>query len=229
MGGSGSSRWKKHRKARLVTEAMAIDLRDSEWKAVLTNDRAEGAVRWSRSGSPRAWIDFLLAPVNSDGNRRNLVLDSTGDEYEPKQLVVLGLRLAGFSRQWFAGCQGCDRWVKSLYALSQNDRFRCRVCCGLTYASVQAHDARSDLARRDPVGFAQSRARAPQTVNSQLVTATLNLEALDPYRPGRGWGRKSTTSLPTTPWTQLVDQMRQDYIDRWGFPPEDAGRIARSD
>jgi hypothetical protein len=207
---------------------MALDLRHPEWKAVLANDRAEGSIHWSRSGNPRAWINFLIAPVNSDGTR-NLVLDSTRDEYEPKQVVSLALRSAGFSRQWFAGCQGCDRWVKSLYALSQSDRFRCRVCCGLTYASVQKHDARSDLARRDPVGFARSRARAPQTVNSQLVTATLKLDALDPYRPGRGWGRRSTTSLPTTPWTQMVDRMRQDYIDRWGFAPEDAGKVAGSD
>jgi hypothetical protein len=110
--------------------------------------------------------------------------------------------------------------------MNRHERFRCQTCSNLTYASVQKHDARSDLARRDPVGFAQSRARAPQTVNSQLVTASLKLEALDPYRPGRGWGRKSTTSRPTNPWTQMVAEWRQDYIDRWGFPPEDARKVA---
>jgi hypothetical protein len=172
--------------------------------------------------APR-WVNFLIAPVNSDGTR-NLVLDSTRDEYEPKQLVVLGLRPAGFSRQWFAGCQGCDRWVKSLYAMNQHDRFRCRICSNLTYASVQKHDSRSDLARRDPVGFAQSRARAPQTVNSQLVTATLKLDALDPYRPGRGWGRRSTTS-----WSRMVAQVHEDFREKWGFELEDVGKVASSD
>jgi hypothetical protein len=205
---------------------MAIDLRHPEWKTVLANDRAEGSIHWSRSGNPRAWIDFLLAPLNSDGTR-NLVLDASGDPYEPKQVVSLALRPAGFSRQWFAGCQGCDKWVKSLYVISQHDRFKCRTCQNLTYASVQKHDARSDLARRDPVGFAQSRARAPQTVNSQLVTASLNLEALDPWRSGRGWGKKSATTCSTNPLTRMADRMRQEYIDRWGFPPEDAGKVAR--
>jgi hypothetical protein len=224
MGGSGSTRWKDHQKARLVTEAMAIDLRHPSWKVVLANDRAEGSIHWKNAaaGSPR-WVNFLIAPVNSDGTR-NLVLDSTRDEFEPKQLVSLALRSAGFARQWFAGCQGCDRWVRTLYAVSQSDRFRCRVCCGLTYASVQKHDARSDLARRDPEGFIQSRSKAPNTIHSQLVTAFLAAGAQASWRPGRRWGKKSTTT-----WTQMADRMRQEYIDRWGFTPEDSGKVAGSD
>jgi hypothetical protein len=223
MGGSGSTRWKDHQKARLVGEAMALDLRHPSWKAVLANDRAEGTLHWKNTaaGSPR-WVNFLIAPVNSDGTR-NLVLDSTRDEFEPKQLGSLALRSAGFARQWFAGCQGCDRWVRTLYAVSQSDRFRCRVCCGLTYASVQKHDARSDLARRDPVGFAESRARAPQTARSRAVTSFLEVEARDPYRPGRGWGKKSATTL-----SRMAERMRQEY-DRWRFPPEDSGKVTGSD
>jgi hypothetical protein len=189
MGGTGSSRWKDHQKARQVTDAMRIDLRHPEWKSLLANDRAEGTLQWSRSGSPMGWVDFILGPVNPDGTR-NLVIDRTGDEYEPKQLVVLGLRQAGFSSHWFAGCRGCDRWVRALYAISQHDLFKCRVCSGLTYASVQKHDSRLDCARRDPQGFLALRARAPQTTRSRAVTAFLVLEARDPYRPGRGWARK---------------------------------------
>ena len=222
MGGSGSTRWRNHQKARLVTEAMKIDLRDPEWKSLLSNDRAEGTLRWSdsRSGNSTGWADFRLSPLDPSGTR-NLVLDRTGDEFEPREVVSLGLRPAGFSRQWFCGCRSCDRWVKTLYAISQSDRFTCRQCSGLTYRSVQKHDSRLDLARRDPEGFIQSRSRAPQTARSQMVTASLVFEAQDSYRPGRGWGRRSTTA-----WSRMVAEMRTDYERRWGFPPEESGRIA---
>jgi hypothetical protein len=143
---------------------MKIDLRLPEWKNLLAKDRADGTAYWSRSGSSTGWADFLLAPIQPDGTR-NLVLDTTGDDYEPKQVVVLGLRPAGFMVQWFAGCRGCDRWVKTMYAIDQHDQFRCRKCSNLTYASVQNHDARLDFARRDPFGFAESRAKAPKTAN----------------------------------------------------------------
>ena len=58
-----------------------------------------------------------------------------------------------------------------------------------------------------------------------MVTAWLAFEGLQRAtlpRKGRGWGRRSTTS-----WTRMAAQMRQEYIDRWGFAPEDSGRIAR--
>ena len=222
MGGSGSGRWKGHQKAPLITDAMALDLRHPEWKSLLANDRAEGTLHWSdsRSGGSKGWADFILAPVN-DG-ARNLVLHRTGDEFEPRELVVLGLRPAGFSAHWFAGCGSCDRWVRTLYAVSQNDRFMCRKCSNLTYRSVQGHDARLDLARRDPEAFIQLRSTAPQTARSKLVTAFLVAGALDPWRPGRSWGKKSTTT-----WSRMVARMRQDFVDRWGFAPEDSGRVAR--
>jgi hypothetical protein len=191
---------------------MKIDLRDPEWKALLSRERAEGTLRWSRSGSSTGWADFILSAVNPDGIR-NLVLDRTSDEFEPKQLVSLGLRPAGFSRQWFAGCRSCDRWVRTLYAISQSDRFTCRACQNLTYASVQQHDSRLDLVRRDPEGFLQSRSQAPQTLRSQMVTVSLALDAQDPYRPGRGWGRKSVTS-----GTRFLAAMKQEWEDRWGRP-----------
>ena len=214
MGGSGSGRWRNHRKARLVTEARKIDLRDPEWKSLLARDRAEGTFQWSdsRSGGSTGWADFILSAVNPDGTR-NLVLDTNADPYEPKQVVSLGLRPAGFSAHWFAGCRSCDRWVRVLYAISQSDRFTCRQCAGLTYRSTQTHDSRLDMARRDPQGFLQSRSQAPQTLRSQMVTASLAWEALDPYRPGRGWGRKSTT-----PWTRMVAAMQREWEDRWGRP-----------
>jgi hypothetical protein len=191
MGGKNSTRWRNHQKAILVKEAMKIDMRDPQWKALLARERAEGTLQWSdpRTGNP-VWANFILAPLNPDG-ARNLILHRAEDEFE--QLVSLALRPAGFSRQWFAGCRGCDSWVKTLYAISQHDRFKCRICSNLTYASVQQHDARLDFARRDLQGFLVSRARAPQTLRSRFVTASIAYEAQDSYRRGRGWGKP----LPT--------------------------------
>ena len=191
MGGIGSGRWRNHCKARLVTEAMALDLRNPKLRTLLASERAQGTLYWSnpRTGSPMGWSDFLLAPVDPDGTRRNLVLHRTEDEFEPRELVPLRLRPAGFAAHWFAGCHSCDRWVRTLYAISQHDRFRCRTCSKLIYRSVQQHDARLDFARRDLSGFLAARAKAPKTFNSQSVTASLTLAAQDRYRPGRGWGR----------------------------------------
>ena len=180
MGGIGSSRWRDHVRKTLVDECMALDLRHTKVKALLAGDRAEGTLLWShpRSGDPTGWADFLLAPVNSNGTR-SLVLDVTGDEFEPKQLIVLSERPAGFSAHWFAGCRSCGAAVRTLFAVSQNDRFRCRICSDLTYRSVQQHDARVDWALRDPQGFFDARDRAPQTPNSQRATTWLVIRAVN--------------------------------------------------
>ena len=77
------------------------------------------------------WVDFILGPVNPDGTR-NLVLDRTADPYEPKQCVSLGLRSAGFAAHWHAGCRGCDRWVRALYAVGQHDLGVAPVCLIVT-------------------------------------------------------------------------------------------------
>ena len=210
MGGIGSSRWKNHQKLRLVEKAMALDLRHPKLKTLLTSDRAEGRLYWSdpRTGRPTRWADFLLASVNPDG-RRNLVLDRTGDEYEDNEVIALELRPAGFSSYWFAGCRSCGNAVRTLFTVNQNDRFRCRICSDLTYASVQAHDARVDLAARDPEAFIEARARAPRTLRSHCVTYSLAQRALERMaqrQRGRTWGRRSTTS-----WTRAIDEMRRDY------------------
>ena len=188
---------------------MKIDLRHPEWKSLLASDRAEGTVRWEKG-----WTDFILAPLQSDGTR-NLVLDRTGDVYEPKQCVSLGLRSAGFSSHWFAGCRGCDRWVRTLYAISQSDLFKCRACSGLTYASVQQHDSRLDFARRDLAGFLASRATAPQTTRSRAITGFLSAGAQDPWRPGRGWAKKSVTGFD-----RGGAGLRREWEDSWrrSFP-----------
>jgi hypothetical protein len=167
-------------------------------------------------------LAFSLSPILEDGSRR-LVIDP-GDNRR-KQSIRLQRAQRGWYSGWLFHCPSdCGRRARKLYALPQWMVFGCRQCAGLAYRSTQQHDSRLDMARRDPVGFLASRSQAPRTLKSQFVTASLALEAQDPHRPGRSWGRGSTT-----PWTRMVAQWRQDFIDRWGFPPEDAGRIARDD
>ena len=71
----------------------------------------------------------------------------------------------------------------------------CHQLSAATFERALKHDQAGGILHwtdsRDPVGFIQSRSRAPQTFNSQLVTMSLALAAQDPYRPGRSWGRRA--------------------------------------
>jgi hypothetical protein len=219
MGGPGSTRWKDHRKASLVEDCHQLDV--SAFEPALRHNQTTGVFKWTNPrGEVTAEFAFSLETVSQDGSRR-LVIDSSDNRR--KQSVLLERVQLGWYSGWLFRCPAdCGRRSRRLYALPRWMTFCCRRCGGLTYRSTQQHDSRLDLARRDPEGFIQSRSRAPKTLKSQLVTASIAFEAQDPYRPGRGWGRTSTTSV-----TRAIEAMRQDYIDRWGFPPEDAGKVAR--
>jgi hypothetical protein len=222
MGGSGSSRWKDHQRAPLVEEARPLDVASLE--PALRNDQATGILQWTDPGTEELTAEFVFAlgPVSEAGTRRLVIEPTSGGR---RQVVSLEPVRLGWHSGWLFRCPAdCGRRARKLYALPRWMVFSCRKCGGLVYRSTQTHDSRLDLARRDPEGFVASRAKAPKTLRSQMVTASLALEAQDPYRPGRSWGRRSTTT-----WSRMVAQWRQDFIDRWGFPPEDAGRVARDD
>ncbi len=208
MGGVGSGRWKDYEPAPLVEEALCLDVLSPGLKALLNLPRASGSIEWNRGGALLARADVHLGTVEGDSTRP-LALDfSGGDPYEPKQVLVLEAVQVGFSRRWYARCpDGCGRRVRKVYAPPGTHRFACRFCAGLQYRSVQQHDARLDLARRDPTGFLDARARAPRTLRSELVTGRLAMDACEypvtHRRHGGGWGRKSFTS-----W----DRARQDLL-----------------
>ena len=219
MGGTGSTRWKDHQKAPVVENAHQLNVATLD--TALRHDQTTGILRWtnSQTGEVAEFI-FALGPISEAGSRRLLIEPIGGGRQQSFQLERARL---GWYSGWLFHCPSdCGRRVRKLYALPKWMVFSCRQCAGLTYRSTQAHDSRLDLARRDPEGFIQSRSKAPKTANSQLVTSWLLMDAQDPYRPGRGWGKKSTTPL-----SRMVARWRQEYIDRWGFPPEDSGRIAR--
>ena len=220
MGGPGSTRWKDHQRAPLVEDAHQLNVASLE--SALRHGQTTGILRWtnSQTGELTAEFIFTLGPVSEAGSRCLMIESTGGGRKQSFQLEQV--QLGWYFGLLFLCLSDCGRRVRRLYALPKWMVFTCRQCAGLTYRSTQTHDSRVDLARRDPQGFVASRARAPQTLRSQLVTASIAIEAQDPYRPGRSWGRKSTTPL-----SRMAARWHQEYIDRWGFPPEDAGRIAR--
>ena len=220
MGGKNSTRWKNHQKAPLVEDAHQLNA--TAFGSVPKHDHTTGILRWnnSQTGEVGAEFAFSLGPVSEAGTRR-LIIEPTGEG--KKQSVELErARQGSYSGLLFHCPANCGRRTRKLYAVPKWMVFSCRQCAGLTHRTTQAHDARLDFARRDPEGFLASRSRAPKTLKSQLVTASIASDAQDPYRPGRGWGRRSTTPL-----SRMAALWRQEFIDKWGFPPEDCGRIAR--
>jgi hypothetical protein len=213
MGGPNSTRWRGYARRPLAEQAMAIDLGDRSWRSALAQTRAEGTVEWRnpQRATLRGWASYLLAPTSECGTRRNLVLDTSGDEFADKQVVELELAPAGWSDpRWLARCPDhCGRRAQKIYAANQGDEFSCWRCSGLTHRSSQQHDARLDQALRDPVGFLEARDRAPRTPHSRRVTSWLVIRAVErEVRPktGRRWGRRSFTA-----WDRVIAEMRAEY------------------
>jgi hypothetical protein len=220
MGGIGSSRWKDHQRAPRIEEAIRLDV--VAFESAFRHGQITGRLQWTDNqiGELVAESVFSMEPVSRDGSRL-LVIEATGEGR--KQWVRLERAQLGWHSGWLFRCPAdCGRRARKLYALPRWMVFSCRQCAGLTYRSVQQHDSRLDLARRDPEGFIEARSLAPKTENSERTTDWLVMEANLPHRlgrtPGRSWGRKSIT-----PWTRMAAKWRQDYNDRL----EQAGRIAR--
>jgi hypothetical protein len=219
MGGIGSSRWKDHQRAPLVEDAHQLDV--AAFVPALKHDQVTGTVQWTNDRAEVIdEISFSLGPATRDGTRQLIIDPGSAGR---RQSVRLERAQRGWYSGWLFRCPtDCGRQVRKLHADRRWLKFTCRRCAGLTYRSTQQHDSRLDMARRDPEGFIQSRSRAPKTENSGMATHWLVMEAMNTHRRGRGWGRQSTTT-----WTRIVDRFRADYERKWGFPPEDAGRIAR--
>jgi hypothetical protein len=211
MGGSGSTRWRNHQRAPLVEEALQLDV--VAFEPALKHNQITGTIQWTdgQADDIMAPLTFSLGPISVSGTRV-LIIDPGHDRREQSIRVERAQR--GWHSGWLFRCPtDCGRRARKLYALPRWMVFSCRRCAGLTYKSAQRHDSRLDLARRDPEGFLASRARAPKTLNSQWVTVSLAERAQDPYRPGRGWGRRSTTS-----WSRMAAAMQREWEDRWGRP-----------
>lgn len=222
MGGKGSTRWGNHRRATCVEDALKLDV--ARLAPALRHDQIDGIL--SRSSGPEddvaSRLSFFLGPVSAAGTR--LLMIDPGDNRR-KQPIYLERAQRGWYRSWLFRCPSdCGRRAKKLYADRRWLKFMCRKCAGLTYRSAQQHDSRLDLARRDPVGFIQSRARAPTTLKSRMVTSFLLLDAMNTHSSGRGWSRGSVSS-----GSRAISQMHREFRDKWGFELADVGRTARGD
>ena len=211
MSGRHNTGLRGHRRRPLVEDALCLDLLHPKWKETLRFHRISGTIEWrgQRGVVPRGWVDFHLNPIEANRSRL-LVLDFNRDPEESKQRVILEETQVGISTRWLARCpKHCERRAQKIYAVHQGDRFCCWRCSGLTHRSAQQHDARIDLALRDPQGFLDARNRAPQTSHSCRVTSWLVIRAVERetrLRKGRGWGRKSITA-----WDRVVAEMRAEY------------------
>jgi hypothetical protein len=201
MGGSGSTRWRDHTKAPLVEQAICIDLAAMRRAGILDEPDRPHPILWTR-GSAQTPVAVGLASVEPDrgGGRR---LDVAIEKFEGGRPVSARLTLSAFQphlggQRWFLHCPVCERRALKLYLAASGERIACRRCLGLTYRSVQGHDARLDQARRDPEGFWEARSGAPKTSDSALVTLRLyeeSLRANAAFPRGRGWDSRSTTTF----------------------------------
>ena len=220
MGGSGSTRWKNHQKASAIEDCHLLNV--AAFEPALNRDQKTGVLRWtnSQTGEVTAEFSFSLSPVSEAGTCRLAIEPTSGGRKQSFQLERTRL---GWYWAWLFCCPSdCGRRTRRLYALPKWMVFACRHCGGLTYRSTQTHDSRLDLARRDPVGFIQSRAGAPKTDRSRMVTSWLVMDAMNTRRSGRGWGRHAVTS-----GSRAIDQMHQEFRDKWGFGLADVARVAR--
>jgi hypothetical protein len=176
-----------------VEDALALDFLDPQWKVAFAQPEGSGRLEWVQNAARVASqiVAFRLEPLQPDGSRVLVLLH--GD----RQRILLEPTFVGFSHRLYARCpMDCGRRVRILYMIPGRSEFACRQCAGLQYGSAQRHDARVDLARRDPEGFEQQR-QPHRSPRSRLATARLVFRAMErmeaPSR-GRGWGRTSMTT-----------------------------------
>jgi hypothetical protein len=156
MGGLGSTRWRRHRKAVTVEDCQGFNLERLLWAEALIAGTA-GTLRWRGGGAAR----FV---VHADGESLAVLLRFLGAPPGGLLGVLLGLesaeveqtiRLASSPtprgrRRWWLLCPLgvggplCGRGALHLYRPPGEQLFGCRSCHGLTYASSQRSHARPD-------------------------------------------------------------------------------------
>lgn len=143
MGGSGSGRRRSRRCA--VEDCLELRLRSLRRDGVL---RAGwyGAWRWPRGQR----IGIVATPVLSGGVLLTLsytvTLEGRSIPITQEARVSWAPVFSGM-RQWLH-CPQCGTARSSILLPPVAARFGCRGCYGLTYRSVQEHDARVDYLRR---------------------------------------------------------------------------------
>lgn len=139
MGGAGSGRWGGHRKAQIVEECRALDLRSLARESGFQPGR-HGVVDLGESGAIGYKVDGAATET------RRLILNYQVRVNRDSEYVQLPIRLErmavhfGGSRWWGRcplGIDGlpCGRRVAKLYLPPDCRYFGCQHCYGLTYRS----------------------------------------------------------------------------------------------
>jgi hypothetical protein len=153
MGGTFSTRWNGHSKRPTLEQGRTLDLGEMARKGCF-RPWYRGRVGWSDGGDETASLGFRVVP---EGGGLVLALSyrvvRTGEDVEVR--VPLETTRPHFGGvRWWGRCP-CGRRVAKLHLAPGAVRFACRHCHGLTYASVQQHDARVDALRRNPDAIAR--------------------------------------------------------------------------
>jgi hypothetical protein len=154
--------------------------------------RGRADATWTADSEPVVTGSFQVEEVTESGRSLDLEIHPAWAKRPLTARLLLPLRRG----RRFLQCPRCEKRFLRLYLPQGGTEVACRRCHGLVHRSAQRHDARIDLARRDPTGFLESRSGL-ESLRSRLVTWRLMHDALVAKaapRRGRGWGVKSTTS-----------------------------------
>ena len=207
MGGSGSTRWRDHRKRPLVEEALAIDLVALRRAGAFKAEGGSGTLTWTREQRRMGTCSWRLARESEGGGHLEVLAQVEGTREPIAARIALVAAAVGCGGvRWLLQCPAptCEARVLRLYVSHNAERIGCRGCLGLAHRSAQQHDARVDLARRDPRGFVESRAslRGPASAMATIRIAEQALQRMAAPRRGRGWGRTSVTA-----WQRVLDRI----------------------
>lgn len=163
MGGFGSTRWGGHVKAVPVEDCLTLSLRPLVREGVIRpRARVTGVWGWQdpRTGELTSTVGYAADTTALEPATLRLwyTITRTGEDVAysvPIRHTVP--RLGGV--RWWLGCPltidgtRCAGRVEALYLPPGGQRFGCRRCHRLTYRSVQTHDKRADVLRRNPAAL----------------------------------------------------------------------------
>jgi hypothetical protein len=141
LGGLGSGRHSFSKKT-TVEECLTLDMNELMKHDLL--NRSWGEVRWYRGGEETAYVNYWLKDIGiNEGEsvyvlRLRFSLIRRGEQIPMTQDIhLLTTQLhSGGKRYWFS-CPDCKQRVGKLHLPHGADRFLCRSCYDLTYASCQ--------------------------------------------------------------------------------------------
>jgi len=150
MGGYGSTRWGGYQPKLTVDECAVLDI--DAWIEAGLFDHREGQIEWTSPRGAGYSLHYLLKPTDVPDCLYLYLSYSDrleGTICEPITVLSRPQTLGGV--RWHFFCRGwCGRRVRKLYFAPGKSVPACRTCLGLSYKSVQEHDRRLGIFRRNP-------------------------------------------------------------------------------